>query len=185
MKPRWLMLVCLMILSIVLLACSLGSSAATPAPSGGEQPIEPVASQEATLPPIAPGTEVISTQKPSTATPTPTLQASVTPTPTATLAIPTATKQPVSTGPLDFTIGIVGCRLDPSRKGGVVLTIRFDAKGGNGVYTYYRENQEVARMFERPATKGTAVIDAYRVSSGDGQQVERKERFTGAQFGCP
>ena len=63
--------------------------------------------------------------------------------------------------------------------------MRFDATGGNGVYTYYRENQKVPRTFERPATKGTAVIDAYRVDSGDGQSVQRKERFTGAQFGCP
>jgi hypothetical protein len=57
--------------------------------------------------------------------------------------------------------------------------------GGNGVYTYYRENQKVLRTFDRPATKGSAVIDAYRVDSGDGQSVQRKERFTGAQFGCP
>jgi hypothetical protein len=135
------------------------------------------------MPPIAPGTEAIPTRVPPTVTPT--VQASTTPTPTATLAEPTATKRPVSTGPLDFTIGIVGCRLDPSREGGVILTMRFDATGGNGVYAYFRENQQVARTFERPATKGTAVIDSYRVESGDGQKVERKERFTGAQFGCP
>ena len=63
--------------------------------------------------------------------------------------------------------------------------MRFDAQGGNGVYTYYRENQQVQRTFERPATKGTAVIDSYRVESGDGQSVNRKVRFAGAQFGCP
>jgi len=182
MKPRWLMLVCLMMLSIVLLACSL-ASAATPAPSGGAQPIGSTAIPEATLPPLAPGTESIPTRKPPTSTPT--IAASATPTPTATLAEPTATKKPVSTGPLGFAISIVGCRLDPSRKGGVILTMRFDATGGNGVYTYYRENQKVQRSFERPATKGTAVIDSYRVESSDGQKVERKERFAGAQFGCP
>ncbi len=182
MKPRWMMLVCLMSLSIALLACSL-AGAATPAPAGGEQPIEATAAPPATLPPIAPGTEIIPTRQPPT--PTPTIQASATPTPTATLAEPTATKKPVSTGPLDFTISIVGCRADPSREGGVILTMRFDAKGGNGVYAYYRENQRVQRTFERPATKGSAVIDSYRVESGDGQSVEKKERFTGAQFGCP
>jgi hypothetical protein len=101
------------------------------------------------------------------------------------LAEPTATRLPVSTGPLDFTVSIVGCRLDPSREGGVILTLRFDAKGGNGVYAYYRENQRVQRTFERPATKGTAVIDSFRVESGDGQRVEKKERFTTSQFGCP
>ena len=86
---------------------------------------------------------------------------------------------------MDFSIGIVNCRLDPSRQGGVILTMRFDAQGGNGVYTYYRENDRVTREFERPATRGTAVIDSFRVESGDGQRVERKERFTGNQFGCP
>jgi hypothetical protein len=182
MKPRWMMPACLMMLSMLLLACSLASSA-TPAPPGGEQPVGATASPPATLPPIAPGTESIPTRRPPTATPT--IQASTTPTPTATLAAPTVTKPPVSTGPLDFTIGIVGCRLDPTREGGVILTIRFDARGGNGVYTYYREGQNVPRTFERPATKGTAVIDAFRVDSGDGQSVKRKERFTGAQFGCP
>ncbi len=182
MKPRWLILICLLLSSIMLLACSLGG-AATPAPPGGEQPIGATASPAATLPPIAPGTELISTRQSPTATPT--IEASATPTLTATLATPTATKPPVSTGPLDFAINIVGCRLDPAREGGVILTMRFDATGGNGVYTYYREDQKVSRTFERPATKGTAVIDSYHVDSGDGQSVDRKVRFTGAQFGCP
>ncbi len=182
MKPRWMMPVCLTMLSLALLACSLAASA-TPAPPGGEQPLGATASPEATLPPIAPGTEAIPTRQPPTLTPA--IRASATPTPTVTLARPTATRPPVSTGPLAFTIGIAGCRLDPSREGGVILTMRFDATGGNGVYTYYRENQRVQRTFDRPATKGTAVIDAYRVESGDGQRVDRKERFTGAQFGCP
>ncbi len=174
MKPRWMLLVCLLLLSIMLLACSLG----------GAQPIGATASPEATLPPLAPGTELISTRQPPTVTPT--IEASATPTPTATVTItPTATTPPISTGPLDFTISIVSCRLDPTRDGGVILTMRFDATGGNGVYTYYRENEQVSRTFDRPATKGSAVIDAYRVDSGDGQSIQRKERFTGAQFGCP
>jgi hypothetical protein len=181
MKPRWTILICSMFLSIVLLACSLGG-AATPAPAGGAQPPGATAAPAATLPPIAPGTELIPTRQPPT--PTPTIQASATPTPTATSAEPTATKKPVSTGPLDFTISIVSCRADPGREGGVILTMRFDAKGGNGVYAYYRENQRVQRTFERPATKGSAVIDSYHVESGDGQKVEKKERFTGNQFGC-
>ncbi len=178
MKPRWMMPACLMGLSLVLLACSLAGSA-TP---GGEQPVGATASPEATLPPLVPGTEAIPTRQ--TPTFTPALQASATPTPIATLATPAATTPPVSTGPLDFAISIVGCRPDPARDGGVILKMRFDATGGNGVYTYYRETEQVQRTFERPATKGTAVIDAYRVDSGDGQSVNRKVRFSGAQFGC-
>ncbi len=181
MKPRWMLLGCLLLLSIMLLACSLGGAA----PSGGAQPIGATASPEATLPPLAPGTETNPTRQPPTVTPT--IEASATPTPTATVTItPTPSAiPPVSAGPLAFTISIVGCRLDPTRDGGVILTMRFEATGGNGVYTYYRENEQVSSTFDRPATKGSAVIDAYRVDSGDGQSIQRKERFTGAQFGCP
>ncbi len=182
MKPRWMMPVCLMMLSLMLLACSL-AGASTSAPSGGEQPAGATASPEATLPPIVPGTGAVPTRQPPTVTPT--LEASATPTPTATLATPAATRPPASSGPLDFTISIVGCQPDPARDGGVILKMRFDATGGNGVYTYYRENQQVQRTFDRPATKGTAVIDSYRVDSGDGQSVDRKVRFSGADFGCP
>ncbi len=180
MKPRWTMLICSLLLSIFVMACSLAGTA----PSGGAQPTGATASPEATLPPLAPGTELISTRQPPTVTPT--IEASDTPTPTATVTItPTATTPPISTGPLAFMISIVSCRLDPTRDGGVILTMRFDATGGNGVYTYYREDEQVPRTFDRPATKGSAVIDAYRVDSGDGQSIQRKERFTGAQFGCP
>jgi hypothetical protein len=182
MKARWMMIACLMSLSLMLLACSLASPAPA-TPSGGAQPIGATATLKATLPPIAPGTAAIPTRQPATLTPV--IQASLAPTPTATLAEATATRIPVSSGPLDFVISVAGCRPDASREGGVILTLRFDASGGNGVYTYFRENQRVERTFERPATKGTAVIDSYRVESSDGQKIERKERFTGAQFGCP
>ncbi len=180
MKPRRLA-ISLILLSFTLLACTLAGSAApseepAPTPSSGS-------ATEATLPPLAP-----ETLSPTRIPPTPTL--AVTPTPSATPTVtptlaPTLTPRPVSTGPLDFTISLIGCQLDPTRDGGVILKMRFDATGGNGVYTYYRENQRTTRTFERPATKGTAVIDSYRVESGDGQSVDKKERFTGSQFGCP
>ena len=58
-KPRLMMPVCLMMLSIALLAWSLAGSA-TPAPSGGEHTrLVRTASPEATLPPIVPGTEAV------------------------------------------------------------------------------------------------------------------------------
>ncbi len=179
MKPRHFA-VGLILLSFTLLACTLAGSAA---PSEKPAPTLPGTSIEATLPPLAPGT-LIPTRIPPTPTQAITTTPSATPTVTATLA-PTATPRPASSGPLDFTISLIGCRPDATREGGVILPMRFDATGGNGVYTYYRENQRTTRTYERPATKGTAVIDSYRVESGDGQSVEKKERFTGSQFGCP
>jgi hypothetical protein len=185
MKPRYLA-IGLIALSFTLLACTLASSAI---PSGDTAPPPTNASSEATLPPLAPGT-LIPTRALPTTTRAATTTLNTTPTVTATSTLtatltPTVTPPPVSTGPLDFTISIIGCRTDPAREGGVILKMRFDTLGGNGVYTYYRENQRTTRTFERPATKGTAVIDSYRVESGDGQRVEKKERFPGSQFGCP
>jgi hypothetical protein len=80
---------------------------------------------------------------------------------------------------------LVGCRRDDTREGGVILTFKVEATGGNGIYTFIREGQVVAQISERPATKGNAVIDAWRVRSGDGQEIERKYRFTGSEFHCP
>ena len=92
---------------------------------------------------------------------------------------------PVSTGPLDFQVSLVGCRRDNRREGGVILTFKVDATGGNGIYTYVREGQNVAQISERPATKGSGVIDAWRVRSGDGQEAQRKYRFAGSELQLP
>jgi hypothetical protein len=177
MKYRQMM-IGLIGLSLLLLACTLVG----PATPSGTVPAQPGTIPEATLPPLAPGTLNSTRLLP---TPTLAVTATLNATPMVTASATVTPLPPVSTGPLDFAIGIIGCRRDAAREGGVILTIRFDATGGNGVYTYFRENQRSTRTFERPATKGTAVIESYRVESGDGQRVEQKERFTGAQFGCP
>ena len=168
------------LLALFALACSLASTAPTVTAPPEELPTE-----AATLPPLSPETQVPTRALPTRALSTPTATATPTLTPTATLAPATATRPPQSSGPLGFAVTIESCRLDPSRNGGVILTMRIDAQGGSGVYTYYREGQQVSRISDRPATKGTAVIDAYRVMSSDGQSVEEKFRFTGSQFGCP
>lgn len=172
------------LLMLASLACSLASN---PAPAGAPAST-PIGSPAPTssLPPIVPGTagprptattSVITVQTP---TPFPTITATITPT-----SVVLPTQPPVSTGPLDFNVVIVGCRRDATREGGVILTLRVDATGGNGRYTYIREGVSVPQISDRPATKGTAVIDAWRVTSGDGQFLEKKIRFTGDQFGCP
>ncbi|HZY44284.1 MAG TPA: hypothetical protein VFF70_05985 [Anaerolineae bacterium] len=83
---------------------------------------------------------------------------------------------PPSSGPLDFTVDVAGCKVDPSRAGGVIMTMRFNATGGSGLYTYYDEGQVVSQIFDRPATKGSSVIDAFRVDSGD-QSISHKIQF--------
>ncbi len=180
-----LLVVSVMVLAATTLACSLASGTPNNAPTPAPQ------TPTATTPPIAPiqGAATATTMPPiGVRTPTSVVSATITATATATLtttvtvAAPTVT--PHSSGPLDFQVSVVGCRNDASREGGVILTFKVEATGGNGVYTYIREGQVVPQVSDRPATKGTAVIDAWQVQSGDGQQIEKKFRFTGQEFGC-
>lgn len=182
MRVRLLVLIAIL-LAATTLACNLAGStpatAPTPLPDVPTVIIPPIAPTQGSVKPTA--VPVI-----GVATPTSAVTATITATTTLTATATTApTTPPRSSGPLDFQVSIVGCRKDPSREGGVILSFRIDATGGNGVYTYFREGQVIAQVSERPATKGNAVIDAWRVRSGDGQEVEKKLRFTGQQFGCP
>ena len=195
---RWRLLLGLSFFTISMLACSLASTA-QPAPAPGPATAKPPA-EAPTMPPIAPATSSVPTfpTQPIIGVATPglpvtatgTLTATLSPTLTGTItasleATASPTVPPVSTGPLDFQVFLVGCRRDESREGGVFLRFKVEATGGNGVYTYIREGQVVAQISDRPATKGSAVIDAWRVRSGDGQEAERKYRFPGSEFHCP
>jgi hypothetical protein len=193
---RWRLFIGLGLLATSMLACSLaGSSPPTPLPPTVVPPTD-----TATPPPIAPATSIptfptepvigvatpglpVTTTGTLTATIPTTATGTLTATVTATLPPPTA--RPVSTGPLDFQVYLVGCRRDDSREGGVILTFKVEATGGNGVYTYVREGQTVPQISDRPATKGNAVVDAWRITSGDGQTLERKFQFRGSEFHCP
>jgi hypothetical protein len=185
----------LSILVLTLIACSLGSIGSTP-PSGPIGPAVPTFTPS--VPPLAPtdkptSSVPVNTPAPligvATTTPvtgtdiitvTPTLEGG-TPGPTseATLeSLPTQTpKPPVSSGPLEFSVDVAGCRVDSTRDGGIFLTLRFNPTGGNGVYTFYDEGHIVTQVFDRPATKGSSVIDAFRVDSSDGQSVTHKIQF--------
>ena len=185
----------LLLAALTMLACTLGSSATPPSPTS-DTPATPTA----TTPPIAPPssqpttspTPQIGVASPTPVTSTATLTATTTITASETITptdvTPTATKPappPPSSGPLNFSASLVGCRLDPSRKGGIVLTFKIEATGGNGVYRYYDEDKEVTAVYDRAATKGTAVIISYRVTSSDGQSKETKIFFKANDFNCP
>jgi len=184
MRSR-MIIMALVLFAMSILACTLASNTA-PAP----QPISNTPAPTATEPPLAP-TDVLPTMTPlinpaSLGTPTisSTITATLTATVEATLA-PITKAPPLSTGPLDFNVYLVGCRLDLTRDGGVILTIKIEATGGNGIYTYYREGQQVKQVDDRPATKGSGVIDAYRVTSSDGQENQKKIRIASGDFRCP
>ena len=178
------------IFSLTLIACSLGSGSSAPTP------IVPavVTIIPATLPPLAPTnasnaapttSAIVMTPAPligvATATPvTGTDIITLTPTLEGTPGVPseataesTATQSPapVSTGLLEFTVDVAGCRTDPTRVGGVILTMRFNPVGGNGIYRYFDDDVEKTQIYDRLATRGSGVIAAFRVESGDGQKT--------------
>lgn len=194
-KRHKLLISWLLFAALTMLACALGSSATPPPPTSDTQavptstipPIAPTSSQPTNIPTpqinVASPTPVTST---ATLTATATITASETITPTD--VTPTVTRPappPPSSGPLDFSASLAGCRLDSSRAGGIFLTFKIAATGGNGVYRYYDEGKEVTAVYDRPATKGTAVIISYRVTSSDGQSKETKFFFKASDFHCP
>lgn len=182
----------LLIFAVAMLACSLGGSSSTPAPIDTPAPTArpqsvpsltptneptytPTATINATSSPligVATATPVTGT---GTLTETATPQATASPT-SQSRPTQSPSPQPVSTGPLNFTVSVVGCRADTSRDGGVILTLKFEPSGGNGVYAYFDEGKSVDQTFDRPATKGSGVIDAFRVDSG-GQSISHKIQF--------
>ncbi len=184
----------LMIFMLSLLACSLGPSGSAANPTSAPAPTAAPQSVPTLAPTSAPiGTPTMNaTQAPligvATATPiTGTDLITVTPTSEATGAVtaeatsaPQSTQPPPppppSSGPLDFTVDVVGCRVDASREGGVIMSMRFNPTGGNGLYTYYDESLRVTQIFDRPATKGSSIIDSFQVDSGT-QSVSRKIQF--------
>ena len=95
------------------------------------------------------------------------------------------TTTPVSTGLLDFNVRLISCREDPDRHNGLILTFQIDATGGSGQYTYTREGQALpGPVSERPASRGGTIVDAYQVTSSDGQTLEKKFFFPAKSFPC-
>ncbi len=179
----------LMLLALAMLACSLGTSGSSanptdaPAPTAVPQSLPPLAPTHAPTTNVTPAPLIgVATSTLVTGTDlitvTPTSEATGAATAAATDA-PQSTQPPPpppASGPLDFTVDVAGCRNDSTRAGGVIMTMRFNPTGGNGLYTYYDEGQVVTQIFDRPATKGSSVIDNFRVDSGD-QSVSKKIQF--------
>ncbi len=128
--------------------------------------------------PPTPGPEP--TPIPPTPTPTPTPE----PVPTPPTPTPTPTPAPApSSGPLDFNVTIARVRNDPNQKGRVIVTFQINATGGSGVYQYVCEGTALSGPTrDRPAAKSGAIVETYRVTSSDGQNVEKKLFFSARDF---
>jgi hypothetical protein len=189
MRARYL-LVSLIVLAMTTLACSFGGGASS-TPDNANSSAAPTTTE--VVPPLAP-TETVPATSSNAATatatgesltPSPTASATPTETPAPTSPPPVTKAPPVSQGPLDFNVSLVGCRLDTSRQGGIVLTFQFEPTGGNGVYSYFVNDTATTQVYDKPWTKGNQVNDGFRVTSGDGQSVNKKIQFLAKTFHCP
>jgi hypothetical protein len=171
MSQRMRILLGLSLLIVASLACSIGGGPAA-APTTTPTIVSPTQVQIA-VPTAAPTVsgEVLPTD---TATPTATLTPTTVLTPThASKPRPaTATKKPVSTGPLTINYEVVGIASGPDNQ--AVLTLKVIATGGAVSYTYYNDDQKQAgATFDVPGSCGHPFVHTIKVTSADGQTATR------------
>ncbi len=104
----------------------------------------------------------------------------------AATAVPTS---PPSSGPLSFKWSIVGIPREDPNTNTSYHTIAIYAEGGNGIYTYYRDGQQLSsnQFVLEWVTCGGQVTTSVRVDSGDGQstsQVVGFNAFCPTPYGC-
>ncbi len=92
-------------------------------------------------------------------------------------------------GPLQFSWTILGIPRDDPNTNTSFHTIVITAQGGSGVYTYYRDGQQLSssQFVLAWVTCGGQVVTTIRVDSSDGQSVEQVVGFNSfcpTPFGC-
>ena len=163
----------------------------------------PTPGQEQQAAPVVPGPDLDANSQPvsdefvfiATAgiTPAPTPIPTPTPEPVPTPPTPTPTPEPVptppspaptpSSGPLDFKVTIARVRKDPDRPGQVIVTFQIEATGGSGEYQYLCEGMALSgSLRDRQSAKSGAIVETYKVTSSDGQTVEKKFFFHSLDF---
>ena len=174
------------------------SQTPTPPPASGAAPVVPGPDLDANGQPvsdefifIAP-TDATPTPGP-VPTPAPTPPPAPTPTPTPAPAptpepVPTPPPPPAPTPkpgsePLDFHVTIARVRKDPDRPKQVIVTFQIEATGGSGEYQYSCEGAALSGPTrDRPSTRSGAIVESYKVTSSDGQSVEKKFFFAARDF---
>jgi hypothetical protein len=160
------------------------SATPTPPPAKQAAPVVPGPDLDANGQPVPDDFIFIATTG-AAPTPTPLPGPEPTPLPNPTPEpVPTPTPTPViDSGPLDFNVTITRVRKDPDRKGRVIVTFQIEATGGNGAYQYVCEGSALSgSLRDRPATSTGAIVETYKVTSSDGQTVEKKFFFAAKDF---
>ncbi|CAG0936297.1 hypothetical protein TFLX_05165 [Thermoflexales bacterium] len=199
MKLRFILA---LLLLTALAACGTNQpTPAAPAPQAtAEQATSAPASQPTSVPPTQPlptavpptNTSVPATETPTATEPLPVSTDTTAPQPTNTAtAASAATKPrptPTSAGPLSAAIYTANCRSAPTadKPGRVTVQISIEASGGNGRYRYFYQDKEYPTKFiEVTGEKGTRIIGAVKITSGDGQELTKEFDIAVGQLTCP
>jgi hypothetical protein len=89
---------------------------------------------------------------------------------------------------LAAAIYTANCRSAPTtdKPGRVTVQISVEATGGNGRYRYFYQDKEFPTKFiEVVGEKGTRIIGEVRVTSGDGQEINKEFDIAVDQLTCP
>jgi hypothetical protein len=80
-------------------------------------------------------------------------------------------------------VTIARVRKDPDRPGQVIVTFQIEATGGSGEYQYFCEGAALSGATrDRPSARSGAIVESYKVTSSDGQTVEKKFFFHSRDF---
>ncbi len=158
------------------------SQTPTPPPASGDAPVVPGPDRDAKDQAVSDEFVFIAS---ADAAPTPVPVPTPIPTPA-----PTPTPEPVplpppqpSTEPLDFHVTIARVHKDADWPQHVIVTFQIEATGGSGEYQYSCEGEALSGPTrDRQATRSGAIVESYKVTSSDGQTVEKKFFFAAHDF---
>jgi hypothetical protein len=184
------------LLAIVLTACGARDTStpsgqpATTVPGTNNSPAPSTNNTAATNVPAPTGAAPAATPSGST-TETAATPVSSTPPATAATVAPKPQPKPKSTGPLAFTgsgVYVANCRLTPTtdKPGGIVIQISIEVTGGNGVYQYFDNDgkQWPSKFIDVQGEKGTASLGRVKVTSGDGQSIDKEYDISPGDLTC-
>lgn len=174
------------------------TKAPTPEPLSGDAPVipgpdrladgTPVPDDDSVPPPPIPEPTPTPTPEP-VPTPAPVPEPGPVPIPTPTPAsepIPTPVPRPTpppSSGPLDINVTIARVRKDPDHPGQVIVTFQIAVTGGSGEYQYSCDGTPLSSLTrDRSSARSGAIVESYKVTSSDGQTVEKKFYFAAHDF---
>jgi len=151
------------------------ANAPTPAPLSGDAPVIPGPDRTADGTVVPDDVSVTPPLEPPSTPPLPPPEPPPEPMP-----VPTP---PPSAEPLNFNVTIARVRKDPDRPGQVIVTFQVEVSGGSGEYQYFCEGSTLSGPTrDRPSGRSGAIVESYKVTSSDGQTVEKKFFFAARDF---